>query len=556
MTPTDTRRPTWRQWCALLLLGLPMFMMATDFTAIFLAVPPVAADLEPTATQLLWIVHIGELVAAGTLITMGWLTGRIGPRTLLLLAVTLYGIGSALAAFSPTAEAFLTARVLIGAATAAASPAAFAMLRWLFTSAQHYSVGFAVVMGAFPVGSALGPPLTGLLLEHFWWGSVFLINVPVAAAAALGGLWLFPGESERTTDRIDITSVVVSMAAVMLIVFGLQEIADQGVSVTYALSVGSGVVLGWWFIRRQRRIDNPLVDLGLFASRVLRILMAFFLLSPVAFMAADFILIQHLQIVAGISTGTLGLVLAVPGIASIAATSLTPVLAARFTPATVMTVGTGTGVLGLLVILTAVMAHPVTWLFAIGMTTAALGAGPSMVLGAQLVLTSVSKMQTGPVAALQDISASLGSALGIMVLGSLSMSVFRRTVNADAPDAVSEAELNAGTDSPGAAAAMADEMGGSTGEQLLSVVHDAWTWGTVATYAAAVLIGVLIMLVVGRGLRGIRLPSDDATENQAADPPSAIGEASGVASTGTAPSAGGPGSSGGTGVPRRTSIHG
>lgn len=518
MTRTAAERPTWRQWSALVLLGLPMFMMATDFTAIFLAVPPVAADLEPTATQLLWIVHIGELVAAGTLITMGWLTGRIGPRTLLLLAVTLYGIGSVLAAFAPNAESLLAARVLIGAATAAASPAAFAMLRWLFTSARHYSVGFAVVMGAFPVGAALGPPLTGLLLEHFWWGSVFLINVPVAAAAVVGGLRLFPDASERTTDRIDITSVAVSMAAVMLTVFGLQEIADQGVSLTYVLAVGGGVVLGWWFIRRQRRIDNPLVDLSLFASRMLRILMVFFLLSPLAFMAADFILIQHLQIVVGISTGALGLVLAIPGAASIAATALTPALAARFAPATVMTVGTGTGVLGLLVILLAVTIHPVTWLFAVGMTIAALGASPPMVLGAQLVLTSVSKMQTGPVSAIQDISASLGSALGIMVLGSLATSVFRHNVDSGVPDAVSDAESDDAADSPGAAAAIADEIGGSTGEQLLAVVHDAWTWGTVAVYAAAVLIGVLLMIIVGRGLRGIRLPSDDHADGQQTDP--------------------------------------
>lgn len=449
---------------------------------------------------------------------MGWLTGRIGPRTLLLLAVTLYGVGSALAAFAPNAESLLAARVLIGAATAAASPAAFAMLRWLFTSARHYSVGFAVVMGAFPVGSALGPPLTGLLLEHFWWGSVFLINVPVAAAAVVGGLRLFPDASERTTDRIDITSVAVSMAAVMLTVFGLQEIADQGVSVTYVLAVSGGVVLGWWFIRRQRRIDNPLVDLSLFASRVLRILMLFFLLSPLPFMAADFILIQHLQIVVGISTGALGLVLAIPGAASIAATALTPSLTARFSPATVMTVGTGTGVLGLLVVLLAVTAHQVTWLFAVGMTITALGAGPPMVLGAQLMLTSVSKMQTGPVSALQDISASLGSALGIMILGTLSTSVFRRNLNAAAPDSLPQAESDDAADSPGAAAAIADEIGGSTGEQLLAVVDDAWTWGTAATYAAAVLSGVLLMIIVGRGLRGIRLPSDDDADGQQSDP--------------------------------------
>lgn len=524
MTETVSERPTWRHWTALLLLGLPMFMMATDFTAIFLAVPPLAADLEPSATQLLWFVHIGELVAAGTLITMGWLTGRIGPRTLLLGALVLYGVGSGLAAFAPNAETFLAARVLIGAATAAASPAAFAMLRWLFTSARHYSVGFAVVMGAFPVGAALGPPLTGLLLEHFWWGSVFLINVPVVAAAVLGGLWLFPYAKERTTDRIDITSVVVSIAAVMLTVFGLQEIADRGLSLTYMLSVGGGVVLGWWFIRRQRRIDNPLLDLSLFAYRVLRITMVFFLLSPLAFMATDFILIQHLQIVIGVPTGTLGLVLAIPGVASIAATALTPALTARFAPATVMTVGTGIGVLGLLVILIALTLNPATWVFAMGMTIAALGAGPPMVLGAQLMLTSVSKMQTGPAAAIQDISASLGSAIGIMVLGSLSTAVFSRGMKSGAPGAISQADLDAATESPGAAAAIASEVGGSTGEQLLSVVHDAWSWATVATYATAVLIGVLLMVIIGRKLRGIRLPTGDEDDAQQTGPSSASAE--------------------------------
>lgn len=521
---TDIERPMWRHWTALVLLGLPMFMMATDFTAIFLAVPPLAADLEPTATQLLWVVHIGELVAAGTLITMGWLIGRLGPRTLLLAALVLYGIGSALAAFAPNTETLLTARVLIGAATAAASPATYAMLRWLFTSARHYSVGFAIVMGAFPVGAALGPPLTGLLLEHLWWGSVFLINVPVAAVAVLGGLWLFPDADERTADRIDITSVVVSIAAVMLTVFGLQEIADQGVSITYVLSVSGGLVLGWWFIRRQRRITNPLLDLSVFAHRVLRVSVLFFLLSPLAFMAADFILIQHLQIVVGISTGTLGLVLAIPGAASIAATALTPVLTARFSPATVMTVGTGTGVLGLLVILIALMLHPVPWLFAVGMTIITLGATPTMVLAAQLMLTSVSKVQAGPVAAVQDISASLGAAVGIMVLGSLSTAVFRRGVNSDAPETIPEAQLDAAAESPGAAAAIAGDVAGSTGDQLLTVVHDAWSWATVATYTAAAVIGVLMMILIGRGLRGIRLPSDDEDDSQQTNSSSAPGE--------------------------------
>lgn len=516
-TTDTTAQPSWRQWAALVLLGLPMFMMATDFTAIFLAMPAVGADLAPGATQMLWLVHVGELVAAGTLITMGWLTVRIGPRTLLLIALALYGAASALAAFSPNAETLILARVLIGVATAAVGPAGFAMLRALFSSARHYGIGFAVVMGAFPVGTALGPPLTGALLEHFWWGSVFLINVPVAALALAGGLWLFPGSRERTTDRIDIISVVVSMAAVMLAVFGLQEIADQGFSLMYALAIGAGIVLGAWFIRRQRRIDNPLLDLDLFTIRIVGLLTIFFVLSQASFMAVDFVLIQHLQIVVGVPTGTLGVILTAPGIAAILATAMTPALTRRFAPATVMAMGIGLSVLGTLVILTALTLTPVIALFGVGMTLISFGMSPAMVLAAQLMLTSVPEKQTGPAASIQDMGASLGLAAGIMVFGSLSMAVFSRQVNTGAPEGVSQTDLNAATESPGAAAAVAEEIGGARGEELLSIIQDAWSWGTVAAYAAVLAIGVVMLVIIVRGLRGVQLPSDEPEEDTAAD---------------------------------------
>lgn len=521
MTATDTStHPTWREWTALLLLGLSLFMMATDFTAIFLAMPAVGADLAPSTSQMLWMVHIGELVAAGTLITMGWLTGRIGPRTLLLIAMALYGIASALAAFSPNAETFLLARVLIGLATAAAGPAGFVMLRSLFTSARHYGIAFAVVMGAFSVGGALGPPMAGVLLEYFWWGSVFLINVPVAAVALLAGLWLFPGSSETTTDRIDMTSVVVSMAAVMLTVFALQEIADQGFSITYVLTIVAGIMLGAWFIRRQRRVDNPLLDLDLFSVRVLRVLAIFYLLSQVAFMSADFVLVQYLQIVAGVPTGQLGLILAIPAIAAIIATALTPILTRRLAPSTVMTAGIGTALIGTLLVVTAITVAPVTALFAVGMTIMSFGVSPPMVVGAQLMITAVPKKQAGPAAAIQDISASVGAAVGIVFLGSLSMAVFSRGLTAGAPDAVSETDLNAATDSPGGAVAVAEQIGGTTGQDLLTTVHDAWSSGTLIAYAAALVIGVVTMVITTRGLRGVEMPSDEEPDGNVDSVPS------------------------------------
>ena len=505
---TIPAQPTWREWTAVMLLTLPLFMMATDFTAIFLAMPAIAADLAPSSTQLLWIVHIGELIAAGFVITMGWLTGRIGPRALLLMAMSLYGLASALAAFAPNAETLLAARVLIGLATAAASPAGIALLRSLFSSAKHFSIGFAVVMGAFSVGGALGPPLAGLLLEYFWWGSVFLVNVPVAAVALFFGLWLFPRPIDRTTDRIDITSVVISMAAVMLAVYGLQNIADRGITVPFTLAIIVGLVLGWWFIRRQRRIENPLLDLDLFSIRVLRILALVFVTSQVAFMAVDFVLVQYLQIVAGIPTAPLGLLLAIPATAAIIATALTPALSRRYAPSTVMTAGMGVAVLGTLTILVTLAVAPVAPLFAGGMTIIALGVSPPMVVGAQLMVTSVTQRQAGPAASIQDIAASLGAAVGIVVLGSLSMAVFNQSLRATAPEDLSESTLDTASESPGGALSIAEGLGGDTGQELLQVAQDALSWGTVAAYLGALIVGLVTMVIL-RGLRGVEMPTDE-----------------------------------------------
>lgn len=517
MTAATTAHPTWRHWAALLLLGLPVFMMATDFTAIFLALPAMSADLAPSTTQTLWIVHIGELVTAGALITMGWLTGRLGPRALVLLALTLYLAASVLAAYAPSAEVLLIARVLIGMATAAASPAALAMLRVLFTRARHYGIGFAVVMGAFPVGVALGPPLTGMLLEYFWWGSAFLVNAPVAALALLGGLILFPRSSERTADRIDLVSVALSMGAVMLAVYGLQEIADQGFTLPYASTIVMGVALGTWFIRRQRRIANPLLDLNLFAIRILRLLTVFFLLVPPAFMAVDFVLVQYLQVVQGVPVGTLGFVLAVPGIAAIGATAMTPLLTRRFTPRSVMAAGVGIALIGTGGIVVALVLFLATPVIVVGLTLTAVGMSPPLVLGAQLMITSVPQRQTGPAAALQDISASLGNAVGIGVLGSLAMAVFGRGLRAGAPTGLSRTDLDSATESLGGAVAVAEAIGEPAAAGLADVIDIAWSHGTLAAYTVAFAFGLVLLVAMLRGLRGVQLPDGEVSDGEASD---------------------------------------
>ncbi|ASR39704.1 hypothetical protein BAY61_27205 [Prauserella marina] len=517
MPTTAPERPTWREWTGLVLLALPLFMMATDFTVMFMAMPAVTADLVPSTTQTLWIMHIGEFVGAGFVITMGWLTGRIGPRFLLLAAMGLYGLASALAAFASNPETLLAARVLIGVAAGASTPAAMAMLRSMFTGKQ-FGIAFAVLMGAFTVGGALGPPIGGLLLEHFWWGSVFLINVPVAALVLTGGLLLFPRGGERTADRIDMPSVALSITAVMSVVFGLQEIADQGVSVPYVLVTLAGFGLGAWFIRRQRRLDNPLLDLKLFSIKALRVTVSAFVLSSLAFVAVDFLLVQYLQLVTGVPTSRLGLLLAVPGIAAILSTIVTPPIARRFAPSHIMASGLVIALGGALAIITSILVVPhQTWLLISGTTAIAFGVNPLMLLGAQLIVTSAPRKQAGSAVAIQDIGAGLGGAFGMALIGSLAMAVFGRVLNGRAPSDVSAADLEAATQSPGGAMTVAEGLRGDTGDGMITVTQEALSLGTVAAYATAVLLGVATIVFVLRGLRGVQLPSVAEADDPDAD---------------------------------------
>lgn len=174
------RQASWRDWCGLGAMALALFMLSTDNTMLFLAQPSIGADLRPSAAQGLWIVHVGAFLGAALVITMGRLGDRVGRKRLVIIGMAGYGAASLFAAFAPTAETLIGARPLLGAATAVVTPSAMALLRTMFTDPEQFTRAFAIVMAAFSAGVAFGPPMGGLLIEYFWWGAVFLVNVPAA----------------------------------------------------------------------------------------------------------------------------------------------------------------------------------------------------------------------------------------------------------------------------------------------------------------------------------------------------------------------------------------
>lgn len=523
MTNAMTSTPTWRSWVGLALLSLPLFMMATDMTALFLAIPSIAADLNPSSTELLWIMHSGEFVAAGLVITMGRLADKIGRLRLLLIALGLYGLSSALAALSTSPEFLLASRMLIGAAAAAASPSAIGLLRSMFVSAKHYSIAFAVLMGAFTAGGAIGPPMGGLLLEHFWWGSVFLINVPVAALTLIAGFWLLPNNAGDNPGRIDALSVGLSLGAVILIVFGLQEIADQGFSILYGASIVTGAILGWLFVRRQKRVADPLLDLGLFGYRTLRVTVIVIIVASLAFMATDLVLIQFLQVVTETPMATLGLLLAIPGSASILGSVVTPVAARFMKPSQVLAIGIVIGVAGAALVVAAIgfASSTLAWSI-VGSSLITFGITPVMILSSQLIVTAVPVERTGSAVAIQDVGGGLGGALGMAMFGSLALLVYTRSLESNAPLGVNESALESTSQSPGAAAAVSESIGGSVGSQLKGATDVAWSLGTQVVFGVAVVMGLILLVLVLRGLRGVSLPSDDTDPADDSDADSAL----------------------------------
>lgn len=173
----EVDKATWREWLGLVALSLALFMLSTDLTVLFLAMPSIAADLAPSATQMLWIIHIGELLAVGFGLTMGRLGDKIGRRRILVIGVSVYGLASIIAAFSTTAWMLIATRALLGLAAATVVPSTMSLLRVMFSNPKQFSLSVAINLSAFSAGAALGPTMGGLLLDHLWWGAVFLMLV-------------------------------------------------------------------------------------------------------------------------------------------------------------------------------------------------------------------------------------------------------------------------------------------------------------------------------------------------------------------------------------------
>jgi len=418
-----------REWVGLAAIALPCLLYSMDLTVLNLALPALKAELAPTSVQLLWIVDIYGFLVAGALITMGTLGDRIGRRRLLLIGAALFGAASVLAAFSTSAEMLIAMRALLGIAGATVAPSTLSLIRNMFHDPQERTFAISVWIASFSAGAALGPVLGGVLLELFWWGSVFLLAVPVMAMLLLIGPTLLPEYRDPRAGSLHVPSAALSVAAMLSLIFGIKLAAQDGPGWLPGAAIAGGLLLVALFVRIQRSLDDPLIDLRLFLAPAFSAALTIYLLgSFVAF--GIFVFVMHyMQVALGMGALEAGLWTLPFALGFVAGSMVSPRLVRHMRPATAMTGGLAVAAIGY-GLLANVGSTTGPAVLVLGMLLQALGLSPLFTLTNDLILSAAPPERAGAAAGLSETASELGGALGIALMGSLVTAVYGNAFSA------------------------------------------------------------------------------------------------------------------------------
>ncbi|HEV3471880.1 MAG TPA: MFS transporter [Actinomycetota bacterium] len=506
-----TPRAGRREWIGLGVIALACLLYVMDLSVLYLAVPSLTRDLEPSSAQLLWITDIYGFLVAGFLITMGTLGDRIGRRRVLLIGAAAFGAASVLAAFAPTAELLIVARAILGIAGATIGPSTLSLIRNMFLDPRQRTTAIGLWGTAFAAGGAVGPLVGGLLLEHFWWGSVFLLAVPVMALLLAFGPKLLPEYRDPNAGRIDLTSAALSLVAVLAAIYGLKQIAQDGFGPTAALSIVAGVVVGIAFARRQARLDDPLLDLKLFRVPAFSVSVMTNALGGFIAFGTFLYFAQYLQLVVGLSPLTAGLWTLPSSAAVIASSNLAPVVLRRVRPAYAAAASLATSAVGLAVLAQTDSGTGIA-LPVMGSIVFALGLGPVFILTTDLIVGTAPAERAGSASAISETGAEFGGALGIAVLGSIGTAIYRAGVIDAVPEGVPAAAADAARDTLGGALAAAQQLPAGLGDGLLEAARVAFTQGLQVASSTGAVIALGIAVLVAVRLRHVQ--PQGAAENE------------------------------------------
>ncbi|BEK88616.1 MFS transporter [Nocardia seriolae] len=419
----DAKTPR-RAWAGLSVLLLPVLLVSMDMSVLYLAMPTLTRSLDPSATQQLWILDIYGFMIAGLLITMGNLGDRIGRRNILLIGATVFGIASVLAAFAPSAGVLIAARALMGMGGATLLPSSLALISTLFPDARARATAIGVWTAFFAGGSAVGPIIGGVLLHHFWWGSVFLINTPVLLVLLVFGPLLLPEHRAAGRGPLDWVSVLLSIGGILPIVYAIKHCAAEGFDLP---SVGIGIIgalLLTAFIRRQRHLAEPLLDLSLFRRGLFSVAIGSSTVGMLALAGMSYLTSVYLQSVTGrdaLAAALLGIPMAVVVfVCSMSGARIGHKLGTKTTFVLALSLAAA----GNLMLLGVGVYGGIGWYVA-GSVVAGMGLGTAFTLVSEVAVSSVPPERAGSAVGISETSFELGNGLGLALLGSLAALVFR-----------------------------------------------------------------------------------------------------------------------------------
>jgi DHA2 family multidrug resistance protein-like MFS transporter len=485
-------------WVALAVLMLPVMLIAIDNTVLTFALPMIAEDFRPPASTQLWIVDVYALVLAALLVAMGSLGDRIGRRRLLMIGSSGFAVVSAVAAFAPSAEALVGARALLGVFGAMLMPSTLSLLRNIFVDASARRLAIAIWASGFTAGSALGPIVGGALLQHFHWGSVFLIAIPILLPLLVLGPRLVPESRDPNPGPLDLASVLLSFATMLPLVWAIKTAAHDGFSTAVVAAVVVGVAAGASFVVRQNRSATPMLDMKLFSYAPFTSSILANFLSIVGLIGFLFFISQHLQLVLGLSPLSAGLVTLPGAVISVMGGLAVVKLAKRFAPHSLMTIGLVLVAAGFLLIL--LFRHDLTIVAVIvSFLVLELGVGISQTLSNDIIVASVPPAKSGAASAVSETAYELGAVVGTATLGTIFTAFYRN--NVEVPAGLNAGQTQAAAESIGGATSVAETLPQGIGDALLESARTAFDSGIAPTAIIASSLALVAALVVSVSFR-------------------------------------------------------
>lgn len=481
-TPVQTPRSR-RRWAALAVLMLPVLLVSVDNTVLAFALPAISSALRPSGTGLLWVIDAYPLVLAGLLIPMGSLGDRFGRRRMLALGSTGFALVSVAAAFSPTTEVLIATRAALGLFGAMLMPPTLSLLRSIFIDRNERRLAIAVWATAFAGGAALGPIVGGVLLEHFWWGSIFLIAVPILLPLLVLMPVLIPESKDPNPGRIDPVSIVLSLTTMAPLVYGIKSLATDGPNGVGVAALVVAVVSGVIFVRRQGARPDPMLDIDLFRRRSFSGAVLVNLLSVVAFVGFIFFISQHLQLVVGLSPVEASLVL-VPGLLAMMLAGLGVVpIAKRVRPSIVVTLALCVSAVGYLLVALSAGEAPV-WLLLVSFVVLSIGIGAAETVSNELIIATAPAAKVGAASAVSETAYEVGAVLGTAVLGTILTVSYRNGV--EVPAGLDASDAASASETLGGAVAVAETLPADVAASLLESGRAAFDSGVALTSSIGV----------------------------------------------------------------------